>query len=1127
MKKIIIFILSIGLMLIAVSTLKNKKFYTSEQLETARNKAISQARDGKYDIALHRLKTLSKYDSKNTIIWYDYLTVLHWAGKTNEFFSNLDNVTFVNIPDYFLDSCVSVIKTLNTKTKQKQAYKLFKYLLNNKVFMNTHYFIDMYHASKFSATNSMFLKALNNTSKNLPFLHKIELHELSKIARDGEIDKAIQLFDAKLNKHKNNILFIAEYITVNNWGKKHDKVIEIAAKQEINRLPEYAIQSIADSYKALGNLNKSLDYQQILKNKFNKKKYTNEIEHLKLQIAKEKIVSEKKIIDNKKINFKTQKKLLEKQIINNKEIILQNKQNFLELSFSKIEIALIKKPFSQKLYNRWNKLAQNNGLFIAGSRLTFFEKHLKAHSKNSLFYYDYLVLLSWNKQHQKAITLYKKLTYIQSKSYFYEALAHSAREIKDLQLALELFNKAIEVDTNNNETLIINKANILQELNKPQQAIDILNQLKLTYKDNINILFSLAGAYRQIGKSLFAIDLYNQILLINPLYQAVKSQKAITLVEASLPFFSFGILSQDPELFNYEQKKQIYSELNTYKVKLATDDNDIPQQLIATKVALTHNTKYIDLLNQHHTNNKTALAYAYADKIILHHIEKNYQKVTNLYESTSLVLPNYALNAVSSSYLALKHPEKAVKIAQYAIQNKPNDFNALIDAYYANLELENYSAAFDYLQIIDKNTPIWLYSENGKKSLDNPKKGNIKLLLALHLAYKNNLQTAQDTLENLVEKAPMNNSYRTNLAKIYRWRGWLEKSQEQLNIVVNSDIEYLSLDISQSTLWLDQKHYEKSWNQLNKLMKITPRPDSVNKLNKDWRLHNTNIFSISTEHANTKGATFSSKDKTYSASLYSQPFYYNWRVFGTYRQIFSNFLSQDDHITTQGFGINYRDTWGEASISLFNVEGLKNQEFSLSGTWKKNDEISFNAEYQSFSNNTPVRAFHSGVQAQSLKFGASYSPNKAYNYRGNISVVDLSDGNKRASLSLSAYQPLYRNEHHLLSIYEYAYAQHNSLDTNRAYFNPQSLYSLSSALDYTGIINRKYDNVFSHSARVGFGYVLQNDFSAQLFLDFSYLHRWDLSKYFHLFYGIGFRQNHYDGVKENGPNFKAGLEYRF
>ena len=46
-------------------------------------------------------------------------------------------------------------------------------------------------------------------------------------------------------------------------------------------------------------------------------------------------------------------------------------------------------------------------------------------------------------------------------------------------------------------------------------------------------------------------------------------------------------------------------------------------------------------------------------------------------------------------------------------------------------------------------------------------------------------------------------------------------------------------------------------------------------------------------------------------------------------------------------------------------------------------------------------------------------------------------------------------------------------------------------------------------------------------LYFDYLHKWELSRALTLHYGIGYALNHYDGEREKGPNFKAGIEYKF
>ncbi len=329
-------------------------------------------------------------------------------------------------------------------------------------------------------------------------------------------------------------------------------------------------------------------------------------------------------------------------------------------------------------------------------------------------------------------------------------------------------------------------------------------------------------------------------------------------------------------------------------------------------------------------------------------------------------------------------------------------------------------------------------------------------------------------------------------------------------------------------LYLEQKYYKKGKKLLDDLLSIDPIPDQVKNLYKEWEIHDTNVFNIDWKQTDSQGSQFSNEEELLTASFYTAPIADNWRGFATYSDKHARFWGNtQDHITTQGLGINYRNPQWDVSASIFNVEGTKPLEFSLGGTYNINDYSRLNAQYQSFSDATPIRAFHADIYTQSLRFGGSYNPNEEYQFRANVGLIDFTDSNKRKELSLDAYQPLYRDEHHILNIWEYAYVQTNSLTSDRPYFNPKSFVSVSVALDYTGIIRRKYDNVFSHSLRLGFGAVKQNNYSTKPFLDITYKHRWDFSRYFNLYYGLGYRQNYYDGVRETSPNYFAGLEYKF
>lgn len=54
---------------------------------------------------------------------------------------------------------------------------------------------------------------------------------------------------------------------------------------------------------------------------------------------------------------------------------------------------------------------------------------------------------------------------------------------------------------------------------------------------------------------------------------------------------------------------------------------------------------------------------------------------------------------------------------------------------------------------------------------------------AMHKAYINDLAGAEDALQKLLAVAPNNNEYRYNLANVLRWRGFVARSNEQLDII--------------------------------------------------------------------------------------------------------------------------------------------------------------------------------------------------------------------------------------------------------------------------------------------------------------------------------------------------------
>jgi biofilm PGA synthesis protein PgaA len=566
--------------------------------------------------------------------------------------------------------------------------------------------------------------------------------------------------------------------------------------------------------------------------------------------------------------------------------------------------------------------------------------------------------------------------------------------------------------------------------------------------------------------------------------------------------------------------------MNTYNMRLTNDDSDLAkQQQAVAKAKLTNATYIAELEKGTHTSKD--INNAYSDQIRLDYLSKDYNKVINSYRKIQKTAPSYILNEVSSALLAQKHPLEALAIAKEQIAKEPKSFSALSNAYYASLELEDFYSAQSYLDTLDKVIPVWFYSEDGKRSVKNPKRETLELMKVMHVAYQNKLPQAEAGLFDLVSKAPGNNEYRANLATIYRWRGWFDKSQEELNIIENSDSGYLLKDITQTYLDMDQQEFTKAAQAVASISENYPDSDQTKQLLKNWNLANRNLLSVSARQANPKGSTFSSRDQTIGIEWISQPFANHWRSLTFTEHSAAKFGNQHGQITKFGTGLNYRHNWGDVTAKIFKVQDSQGMDASLAGTWLINDYFFMHAGLQSFSDQTPVRAFDSGVSASSYIAGITYRPHELKEFSLSSEVANFSDGNARFSASAKAVRNLYRDQHSNLDLSGFLYWQGNESDTNRNYFNPKSIWSVSSALEFEKLIYRYYEKSLSHNVRLEIGQVTQHAFDSELFYSLDYFQRLQFSNALAITYGFGYASTYYDGLNEKGPKINFGLEYKF
>ena len=212
-------------------------------------------------------------------------------------------------------------------------------------------------------------------------------------------------------------------------------------------------------------------------------------------------------------------------------------------------------------------------------------------------------------------------------------------------------------------------------------------------------------------------------------------------------------------------------------------------------------------------------------------------------------------------------------------------------------------------------------------------------------------------------------------------------------------------------------------------------------------------------------------------------------------------------------GVDYRQPWGSLELELLDIKEHSGNEFALSGIYKLSDYWDLGFRYESFSKQTPIRAFISDVDVKSSNLSLSYRLNESEDYNFSLSRMNFSDSNQRMALNISGKQTLYRGDDYSYSLFENIYWEKNSQDTNRLYFNPERLLSVGMAVEYQSILYKNAIRQLSHSIRLDSGFLKQKNFNDDFFWSIDYRHHWKLSNRFSFNYGFGYAEKIYDGKK--------------
>ena len=764
-----------------------------------------------------------------------------------------------------------------------------------------------------------------------------------------------------------------------------------------------------------------------------------------------------------------------------------------------------------------------------------FKKLQQQNPRSILILNDYIAILGWANQDKTIMGLLPQLDIGKIPVYVLEAVGRAARNEKQFDKAVYFYQQGVRRFPDVS-SLNIGLGLAYSDHKQHKKAIKQLKMLHENRPKNIEIMFALAYAYRAIPKYVDALALYEKILVQQPNNRDAKHLKILAAHRLGAPHRAIELANQSPDLLTEIEYRRLLSDRAAIRTRWgAYAPTTEKQRFSETDIALKRLDNYDQRLAEAGEKIESTLRHnirfdkivALRDRVRMRDAIKEYEYL----HENNIALPCYTQIAVADAYLYEKQADIARDLYIDILKHCTKEFNTHIALFYSYIENEQWDEAFKLIDAMAAEEPAYLKGKKGKIYRQNPDKLTADITAAMARAYAGLLTQAQQRLEKLLQSAPFNNNeLRTNLATIYRWRGWPERAKEEYELALAEQPDNIKIQIGYAHTLMDLNEHQQAEPIINAVSKSHPEDKDVQELAWFWKLHNSWELTVDAVF-NMTGSQFGNRDKKIDSYLYAPPLLYHYKPYLHTFYAQSKFNQSTASYRRVGAGLQYQAKRlflaGELSQRVGGNEWGDNIGVSLFAGWRFNDQWQINTRIDSFAVDIPLQARFLGIDGSMGEVSVNYVAHESRNAGLSSQILDFSDNNTREKISGHLEQRLFTNARFTLDGKVEAYASKNSLGEQQPYFNPTSDLSAGMAFNADHIGYRSYDKVFRQRLIPSIGQYWQKNYQRDWYGVLRYEHDWLLSESFKFLYGISRSRMVYDGQAEYETNLYMTLDWRF
>ena len=744
---------------------------------------------------------------------------------------------------------------------------------------------------------------------------------------------------------------------------------------------------------------------------------------------------------------------------------------------------------------------------------------------NPFSLHDETVVLGWAGRDREAFENTRLIDFRTAPGFVINAVARAARNIGEYDDAVRWYGMLLNRDIGDLDARR-GLAQTHADAGSFDRAWSIIEEAPEAQRDDIAFILTKAYLYEREQRFLEALSSYQRVTEMQPDNRAALRGEALMLRTVLMPRQALALAREYPDILNTEEILHLEADVAALQVRHAAQSYyPASRRHEGTDNALA---KVNALLERDDLDSVTRSRLRY-DRIVALTNRLRMSSAIEEFEAFNddvSAVPPYALAAAGRAYLSERQPEMARDLLESALSEQPENFHIKFQLFFAYADLQDANRAMNLAEELMATLPEVNRLPGSRVVKGNEHYLRAAIMFGLARAYFDQLDQSQEHFENLLSRIPHNTDIRHELANVYRWRGWLDRSLSEYAQVLAVEPELMAARVGHAHARLDNRDYATVERELQSLGEYYADEPMVKKLADRWQLHNSQELVTDIQIGESSGPTFGNEQYNVDVSWYSKPLARQYRVLAFTHDAYADFAEGKEYRKRIGAGVEFRNRrWlATARFSAPRADGVMGLRGAIN--YRFNDLWHFGVLAESVSDAMPLRGQRAGISSNLVGVSAVYTRNESANVRVQVRHQDFSDQNSGLSFLLLAQKKLYGGPRFRLALNGEAGIDNHERD-NVSYFSPRRSQTLAAGLRFDWMMMRRYDFGLTHTLSGMTGRYDQSGFEADDIWSFSYLFQADLSDRLNTNIGISRRSNVYDGSREYATFLLGGVQWKF